>query len=173
METARILTQYKSQLQYTVRFVAADYEEWGDLEGARNYTQYIKKLAVTNNFKVVAGIDDEQSGWLEGANTVDLFPCGGKTDSTAMGQAFIQVVQKYSTLQTHSECMGQNSDMYALWEGGIPALVFSEHDPFKNPHFDSEGGDTYDRINQNYFFEIAKVAITYAATVVGVQDVTL
>ena len=169
METARILNRYKSKLQYTVRFVAADYEEWGGLEGAEQYTQYIKTLAADKGFKVVAGIDDEQSGWLENDHTVDLFDCGGDTDSTAMGEAFVQVVNKYSTLKTKSGCMGDNSDMYALWEGGIPALVFSEHDPFNNPHFDAEGDDSYTRINQDYFFEIAKVGVTYAATVAGLD----
>ena len=34
LETARILTPYGARLQHTVRFVAADYEEWGDLEGS-------------------------------------------------------------------------------------------------------------------------------------------
>ena len=172
METARILNLYKDKLNYTVRFVAADYEEWGSLEGATNYTKYIKALATTNNFKIIAGIDNEQSGWLETptTNTVDLFPCGGATDSTALGQEFVQVVTQYSHLATKSACMGRNSDMYALWAGGIPALVFSEHDPMNNPHFDQNGGDTYDKIAQDYFFHIAQVGVTYAAKLVGVDD---
>ena len=170
METARILAAHKGRLQHTVRFVAADYEEWGGLEGARSYAKYVSALAQKENFKVVAAIDDEQSGWNEGSDNVfDVFSCGGATDSTAMGDMLVETATLYSGMKTTRACMGENSDHYAMWEIGVPAVVFSEHDPFSNPHFDQEGGDTYDRIDPAYHFRIAQVGVTFAARVVGIS----
>jgi hypothetical protein len=171
METARILASYKGQLEKTVRFVAADYEEWGDLEGARSYAQYIQALSQKQGFKIASAIDDEQAGWNEGGNSTqfDIFDCGGATDSKAMGTLLAQTASQYSKLGTTEGCMGENSDHYAMWEIGVQAVVFSEHDPFSNPHFDAEGGDTYDRIDQNYFYQISQVGVTFAARVVGLD----
>jgi hypothetical protein len=172
METARILAARKDKLQHTVRFVAADYEEWASpgLEGARAYTKYIKNLAQQENFKIVAGIDDEQTGWNEGSSdTFDVFSCGGATSSDALGDMLAETVSTYSGMKTTRGCMGENSDQYALWEGGIQAVVFSEHDPFNNPHFDQNGGDTYDKIDQAYFFHIAQAGVTFAARLVGLS----
>ena len=170
METARLLAAQKGKLQHTVRFVAADYEEWGGLEGARAYAKYISALAQKENFKIVSAIDDEQSGWNEGSDNVfDVFSCGGATDSTAMGDMLAETATLYSGMTTTRACMGENSDHYAMWEIGVPAVVFSEHDPFNNPHFDQNGGDTYDRIDQGYYFRIAQVGVTFAARVVGIS----
>ncbi len=169
METARIFMKYADRLNLTVRFVAADYEEWGALEGARVYAKYIKAKAQAEGFKIVSAIDDEQSGWKQGANTFDIFACGGATDSTALGDQLEKVAKQYGTLATKRSCMGENSDHYAMWEIGVPAVVFSEHNPFANPHFDDEGGDTYDKIDQDYFFRISQIGITYAAQAVGLN----
>ncbi len=168
METARILTQFRGQLHYTVRFVAADYEEWGDLEGARYYARTLQQQANAQNFHIVGGIDDEQSGWKEGANLFDIFDCGGATNSTAVGNLLAQTATAYGSIGTTRGCMGENSDHYALWEIGVPTVVFSEHHPFNNPHFDHAGGDTYARIDQDYFFKIAQVGIVFAARMVGI-----
>lgn len=171
METARVLAARKGKLARTVRFVAADYEEWGGLEGARAYAKYIKALSESRKFKIVGAIDDEQSGWNEGSDTTfDVFSCGGDTDSTGMGDMLVETAALYSKMTTTRGCMGENSDHYAMWEIGVPAVVFSEHDPFNNPHFDQEGGDTYDKIDQGYDFRIAQVGVTFAARVVGVSQ---
>jgi hypothetical protein len=169
METARILSQYAGHLEKTVRFVAADYEEWGDLEGARYYAQYILALSKQEGFKIVSAIDDEQIGWKEGAEVFDVFDCGGATDSTALGSELVQTASTYSKLGTTVGCMGENSDHYAMWEIGVPAVVFSEHDPFSNDHFDAEGGDTYDKIDLAYFEGISQVGVTFASRVVGID----
>jgi leucyl aminopeptidase len=170
METARVLAAHKGKLAHTVRFVAADYEEWGGLEGARAYAKYIQALSQKENFKIVSAIDDEQSGWNEGSDNVfDVFSCGGATDSTAMGDMLVETAALYSKMTTTRACMGENSDHYAMWEIGVPAVVFSEHDPFNNPHFDQEGGDTFDKIDPAYLFRIAQVGVTFAARVVGVS----
>jgi Zn-dependent M28 family amino/carboxypeptidase len=175
METARLLTPLAAagKLEHTIRFVAADYEEWGDLEGARYYAQYIKNLAAQKNFQIVAGIDDEQAGWQEGANTFDIFNCSGDSVSPAasgpLGDQLAKVAATYGKLATTEGCMGDNSDHYALWEIGVPSVVFSEHDPFNNPHFDAEGGDTYDKITQPYYFQIAQIGVTFAAQVAGLD----
>jgi hypothetical protein len=172
METARVLAAYAGRVHYTVRFVASDYEEWGELSGARQYAKYLKNLAQQQGFRIVGAIDDEQSGWKEGANTIDYFDqrCTGTTpDSSALSSLFADTTTRYSTMTTHKGCMGAQSDHYAMWEVGVPAVVFSEHDPFSNPHFDREGGDTFDRIDQAYFTQIARVGVTFAARVAGID----
>lgn len=183
METARILAQVKNNLGHTVRFVAADYEEWAGpgLEGARVYAQYIKNLATANNFKIVAAVDDEQSGWncerdglcgdRSQGNVFDVFSCSsrnGRFNYKALGDALEATATQYSSLKVKRACMGENSDHYAMWEIGVPAVVFSEHSPFNNPHFDQNGGDTYEKIDQQYFFGISQVGITFAAKLVGI-----
>jgi hypothetical protein len=169
METARLLVQYKDRLQYTVRFVAADYEEWGGLSGARFYANYIKDLAQKQGFKLVAGIDDEQSGWKEGDNSFDVYDCGGATDSPALGKLLMETASTYAQIGTTHGCMGENSDHYALWEIGLQSVVYSEHDPFSNDHFDHAGGDTYAKIDLGYHYAIAQVGVTFAARVVGID----
>jgi Zn-dependent M28 family amino/carboxypeptidase len=173
METARILNAYRGRVHNTVRFVAADYEEWGGLAGARAYAKYVQQLASQQHFKLVASIDDEQSGWKEGTNAFVMFDraCNGHSpDSSSLSALLGDTATKYSHIAAHnSGCMGPNSDMYAMWEVGSPAVVFSEYDPFNNPHFDQEGGDTYDRITKDYFFQIAEVGVTFGARVVGID----
>jgi Peptidase family M28 len=172
METARILTHYKARLHNTVRFVAADYEEWGRLEGARSYAKYIRDLSQKQGFRVLSAIDNEQSGWKEGANVVDMFDhaCSGSSpDSSALRKLLADTATRYAKMTSTNACMDQNSDHYAMWEIGVPAVVFSEHDPFNNPHFDQEGGDTYETIDQKYFFEIARVGVTFAARVAKID----
>ena len=160
METARLLTPLAAagKLEHTVRFVAADYEEWGDLEGARYYAKYIKSEAAQKNFQIVAAIDDEQSGWKEmpTTNQFDVFDCGGDSGRRRRRPNWAPCSRgrpsTYSKIGTTEGCMGENSDHYAMWEIGVPAVVFSEHDPFNNPHFDAEGGDTYDKIDSGLLF---------------------
>ncbi len=188
LETAKILVQYKGHLQKTVRFVAADYEEHANpgLEGARSYASYLKNISQKENFKIIAAIDNEQSGWScaadnrcsEGksgqpADTFDVFSCAGEYedfDFRPLGDALEKIALTYSQMKVQRGCMAENSDHYAMWEIGVPAVVFSEHNPFNNPHFDQNGGDTYDKIHQDYFFKIAQIGITFAASLIGIEE---
>ena len=180
LETARILVSHKTELEKTVRFVAADAEELGGLVGARNYASYIKTLSESSGFAITAAIDDEQSGWNCRADaacpdatvpTFDIFSCSGDSQAfayPAMGDAFETIVTTYSPLKVVRDCMAQNSDHYAMWEIGVPTVVFSEHDPFINPHFDQEGNDFFSAIDGDYLVSIAKPAITFQATLAGI-----
>jgi Zn-dependent M28 family amino/carboxypeptidase len=182
LETARILVAHKAQLSYTVRFVASDAEELGRLAGARNYAAHIKALAQSEGFALVSAIDDEQTGWNCHSDAkctdpiwpaFDIYSCGsggGKTyDYHALGDSFAAITAKYSSLKTTRACMGANSDHFAMWEIGVPTLVFSEHSAFRNPHFDRAGGDTFDKIDTEYLVSIARPAITFQATLAGLQ----
>jgi hypothetical protein len=181
LETARLLVQHKAQITNTVRFVASDEEELGGLAGARNYATHIKALAQTEGFTLVAAVDDEQSGWncskdgLCGDTlfpAVDVFSCGsggGKTfDFKALGDQMASIVTTYSTLNVKRGCIGASSDHFAMWEIGVPAVVYSEHNPFANPHFDRAGGDTFAKIDMAYLTSIARPAITFQAGLAGV-----
>ena len=181
LETARLLVAHRAQLTNTVRFVVSDEEELGGLAGARNYAAYIKALSLAEGFALVAAVDDEQSGWncstdgLCGDATFpafDIFSCGsggGHTfDFAALGDRFAALAATYSPLHVTRGCIGASSDHFAMWEIGVPALVFSEHNPFANPHFDRAGGDTFARIDTAYLTSIARPAITFQASLAGV-----
>lgn len=184
METARILAQRNGQQKYTVRFVAADYEEHTSpgLEGARQYAKYIQNLAATEGFKIIAALDNEQTGWncrttnecrhRVQEDTFDVFSCSGDRRNfshPALGDMLAETAATYSQLKVSRGCIGANSDHYAMWEIDVPAVVYSEHDPFNNPHFDQHGGDTFDKVDQDYFFKIAQVGVTFAARLAGVE----
>jgi hypothetical protein len=184
LETARLFAAHRAQLGLTVRFVASDEEELGGLAGARNYAQHIQALSQSEGFRLVAAIDDEQSGWncsrdgLCGDNlfpAFDIFSCGsggGRTfNFQALGDQFASIVATYSPLHVKRGCIGANSDHFAMWEIGVPAVVYSEHNPFANPHFDRSGGDTFARIDMAYLTSIARPAITFQAMLAGIRPV--
>jgi hypothetical protein len=185
-ETARLFAAHRTQIPLTVRFVASDEEELGGLAGARNYAAYIQALSKAEGFKIVAAVDDEQSGWncskdkLCGDNTFpafDIFSCGSgggqSFDFTPLGDQFETIVHTLSPLNVTRGCLGEESDHFAMWEIGVPAIVYSEHNPFANPHFDREGGDTFDKIDTDYLISIARPAITFQAALVGIQPPTV
>jgi hypothetical protein len=181
LETARLLVAHRAQITNTVRFVVSDEEELGGLAGARNYAAFIKALSTSAGFQLIAAVDDEQSGWncsldgLCGDNTFpafDVFSCGsggGRTfNFAALGDQLASVVATYSPLHVTRGCLGANSDHFAMWEIGVPAVVFSEHNPFANPHFDAAGGDTFARIDTTYLTSIARPTITFQASLAGI-----
>jgi hypothetical protein len=181
-ETARLFVAHRAQLGLTVRFVASDEEELGGLAGARNYAAYIKALSISEGFALVAAVDDEQSGWNCSKDkrcgdttfpAFDIFSCGsggGRSfNFPALGDQMQSIVANYSTLNVTRGCLGANSDHFAMWEIGVPSVVYSEHNPFANPHFDRSGGDTFDKIDTEYLVSIARPAITFQAAIAGIQ----
>ena len=181
LETARVLSQYKDRLKYTVRFVAADFEEWDDdkagiaLEGARQYAQYLLKLSQSQHFKIIGAIDNEQIGWSGAASTpagltFDVAICSGddkKFNYPQLGLKMEKVVKKYSHLHVNEACYSDVSDHYAMWEIGVPSLMYIEHNPWLNDHFDQNGGDILEKIDLDYFYQIARVGVTFAAKMAG------
>ena len=184
MEAARLFSQPCLTRQKTIRFVATDYEEHLNpgLEGARVYAKYIKAKAANEAFQLVASIDYEQSGWNcasdavcapdAGGTVYDVFDCSGDNKnfkSTALGDAVqLMTTTLGSSLAVARRCMAQNSDHYAMWEIGVPSVVTSEHLPLQNPHFDQNGGDTYDKIDVPYHLEIARLSVAFTAQLAGV-----
>jgi hypothetical protein len=178
VETARVLLPYAARLHHTIRFVATDEEELGDLAGARAYAAQIQADATAGGFQIVAAVDDEQTGWncmSEGLcgpvpswPIFDVFSCGDQFDNPELGDQLEAVVATYSgTIGVERGCIGANSDHYAMWEIGVPSVVFTEHNPFANPHFDFNGGDVFELIDQDYFTQIARPGITFQAQLVG------
>jgi hypothetical protein len=55
-----------------------------------------------------------------------------------------------------------------MWEVGVPAVVTCEHDWMNNPHFDRNGGDTYDKIDTAYHEKISRVVVAFTAKLAGV-----
>ncbi|HEX8113362.1 MAG TPA: M20/M25/M40 family metallo-hydrolase [Kofleriaceae bacterium] len=182
LETARLFVQHRAELALTVRFVASDEEELGGLAGARNYAAYIQALSRSEGFALVAAVDDEQSGWncsTDGLCGDDLFPafdvfsCGSSAatsfDFAALGDQLAGIAARYSTLHVKRGCIGASSDHFAMWEIGVPAVVYSEHNAFANPRFDRNGGDVFARIDTDYLTSIARPAIAFQAALAGVH----
>jgi hypothetical protein len=188
LETARLLSSHAGHLQHTVRFVAVDYEEWGDprrpvsdpgLEGSRKYAKYIQDLAAREGFKLIGAVDDEQCGWNCASDNLCNEGNDGKTaffatcspdglyNYTAIGDFFQQVAAQYSDLRIDRDCEKDDSDHYAMWEIGVPAVIYAE--PYGNPFYDGNGGDVYTRIDQDYFLRMAKLGVVFAAKEIGVN----
>jgi Zn-dependent M28 family amino/carboxypeptidase len=183
METARIFVAHASELAYTVRFVAADEEELGGLGGARAYASHIKAKAQAEGWKLIAAVDDEQTGWNchdvgqcgdSAWPAFDVYSCGGETsvlyNYPALGDQLASIARAYSPLQVARDCIGPNSDHYAMWEIGVPAVVFTEHNAFGNPHFDQNGNDTVALIDFAYLASIARPAIAFQAAIAGMPQ---
>jgi hypothetical protein len=184
LEAARLFSAPCVTRQKTIRFVLSDYEEWVDpgLEGARVYAKYIQSKAMQEGFQLVAAIDYEQSGWncasdmlcapQIGGAVYDVFDCSGDLKnykSKALGDALQMLTGSLgSPLAVRRGCMAQNSDHYAMWEIGVPSIVTSEHMPLQNPHFDQNGGDTFDKLDTNYHAEIARLSVAFTAQLAGV-----
>jgi hypothetical protein len=179
VELARILLPYADRLEHTVRFVATDEEELGDLAGARAYASQIQAEAAAGGFEIVAAVDNEQTGWncmsenlcgpTSGWPVFDVFDCGDQFSNPELGNQLEAVVQAYSpSMGVERGCIGANSDHYAMWEIGVPSVVFTEHNPFANPHFDQNGGDVFELIDQDYVAAIARPGITFEAQLVGI-----
>ncbi len=183
LETARILAHYRGLLRYTVRFVAADFEEWSGpgLEGARRYAAYLKKLAKTEGFKIIAAIDDEQSGWncaregkcRDGSRTPKMLinDCANDANyaSKDLSRAFIEMARQLTSMPVVTECAGQDSDHYAMWEIGVPAIEFGEFSWQNNDHFDDSGDDIYSKIDEDYYTSISRLGVVFAALQVGIE----
>ncbi len=184
MEAERLFSNGCLTRQKTIRFVIADYEEQLNpgLEGARVYAAWLKAKAAQDGFQIVAAIDYEQSGWNcasdakcpanVGGKVYDVFDCSGDGNnfkSTALGDSLAALTTGLgSPLMVNRACMAQNSDHYAMWEIGVPSVVTSEHLPFSNPHFDQNGGDTYDKLDTSYHAEIARLSVAFTAKLAGV-----
>jgi hypothetical protein len=166
-----------------VRFVASDEEELGRLAGARAYATRIAAQARAQGFTIVAAVDDEQTGWNCNATgacgdavwpALDVYSCGGETsvtyDDRTLGDQLSAITTMYSSLQVVRGCIGPNSDHYAMWEIGVPAVVFTEHGAFGNPHFDQNGGDTLATLDFDYLHQIARPAIAFQASLAGMPQ---
>jgi Peptidase family M28 len=192
MELARILSTYPNR-DKTIRFAAPDYEEISDnLDGDAAYLKYLQALAKSQAFQIVAAVDNDQSGWscwnenncgssagvkpLPAPNsTLTISSCGGLTatlgpyDYADIRNQFMAVAAKYSPLQVHTECdYDYDSDMSPFAVAGIPSLYVEEFDQDDNPHYDDTGDDTMQHIDKAYFESIARVTVTFEATLVGV-----
>jgi Zn-dependent M28 family amino/carboxypeptidase len=183
MEAARVLSDGRFARAKTVRFVASDYEEEGGLEGARQYATYLQNESMTKGFQIVAAQDYEQSGWNCATNNVCMpspgvrpfffADCSGDAKHytfAALGAEFVALnAAVCSPLTAGHGCMADNSDHYAMWEIGVPAVVTSEADPFMNPHFDQNGGDDFSLIDTAYHAAISRVVIAFTAELAGIR----
>jgi hypothetical protein len=189
LEAARILTGYPGRLRNTVRFVAADNEEYGErVEGANQYAYRLKDLAAKQGFRVLAAIDPEQSGWNCGARGLCPASEGGKVfevsvcddgfgtpsafprfDYRPLQDQFQSLTTALSPLTMVRQCTGNISDHFPFAQLGIPAVMYSERLSQQNPYKD-QAGDTVGTMDFDYLTGIARVGIPFMAQVVGISN---
>jgi Zn-dependent M28 family amino/carboxypeptidase len=185
MEAARLLAQYKDNLDLTVRFVATDYEEITTLAGGKAYVAYLQAEAQAKTFKIVAAVDGELSGWNCWAENkcLDTTPpppkstfvvasctTNGKYKFPAIGQQMKDIATKYSSMKVALECDNDTdgSELYNFWRIGVPAFYFEEYANDGNTYYDEGGSDTLARIDLDYYFKIGQVAPLFIAKLVGI-----
>jgi hypothetical protein len=187
LETAYLMIAKKGNLPFTIRFVAIDNQELlqPSSEGSSNYVAYLKNKIEKSGFKVVGVINAHQVGWncfatnecqdASTGNTFDVVSCSGDSNDFSFpefGDAFTSVVTKFSSMNIQRNCVGDpSSTHYAFWGAGYKALGFSEHQSALNDHVSRKGNDTYEKIDLNYFYNIARVAIAFAAQTAGLTVV--
>lgn len=185
MEAARIFASVPDR-KYTVRFVAADYEEISDdLDGDYAYVKYLQADAKAKGYKIVVAADNDQIGWscwsenLCSANspakntTFQMISCSGDAKHYAypdLSTGITAVAKAYSTtVMPTSICDGSgDTDHYPFWVAGIPAYVIEEWGSENNPHYDDTGHDTIDKIDLDLLTEVARIQITFQAKLAGI-----
>ncbi len=187
MEAARIFAQHTDR-KYTVRFLAADYEEISDnLDGDFAYVAALRQKAQAENFKILAASDGDQTGWscwsenLCGANpppkntTFQLISCSGDSkhyDYPDLSAGMIEMAHSHgSTITPSAICDGSgDTDHYPFWVAGIPAYVIEEWGSENNPHYDDTGNDTMAHIDLDYLTATAKIQIAFQAKLAGIGE---
>jgi len=187
MEAARIFAQYSaSERAYTVRFVAADYEEISNnLDGDYAYVSYLQAQAQADGFKILVASDGDQTGWscwsenLCGAHapaantTFQMISCSGDSNHYAypdLATGIADVASAHaSTVTPTALCDGSgDTDHYPFWVAGIPAYVIEEYGSANNPHYDDTGGDTMAHIDLDLLTATARIQIAFQARLAGI-----
>jgi hypothetical protein len=166
-----------------VRFVAADYEELGGVEGANQYAMYLENLAQKEGFRIVAVVDPEQSGWNcastgactpdVGGTTVEVAACNvgfaglPQFDYRAVADHLGVLAAQLSTLGVTPVCSGPVSDDFPFAVLNVPAFHYSERLEGVNP-FRDRAGDTVDTMDFDYLAAIARLGIPLMADIVGI-----
>jgi len=184
LEAARILSSYDGRRRRTVRFVAADYEELGGIEGATQYATYLLNLAKKDGFKIVAVVDPEQSGWNcastgacpadSGGKVLELAACNvglaglPQFDYRAVGDELDALAADLSMLTVTRPCHGPVSDNFPFGVLNVPAFFYGEELPLMNP-FRDKAGDSVDAMDFDYLAAIARLGIPLMADLVGID----
>ena len=184
LEAARILAGYEGRRRRTVRFVAADYEELGGVEGANQYATYLENLAQKDGFRIVAAVDPEQSGWNcastglcasdVGGTALEIAACNvgfaglPQFDYRAVADELDVLAGQLSTLGVTRVCSGPVSDDFPFALLDVPAFHYSEQLEGMNPFRDS-AGDTVDTMDFDYLAAIARLGIPLMAEIVGID----
>lgn len=185
MEAARLFAQIPDRT-YTVRFVAADYEEIsGNLDGDYAYVTYLQKEAAAKGFKILVASDDDQTGWscwsenlctdnaVPRNTTFQVIDCSGDAHHYAypdLGNGMVDVATRHGSAEMPKVvCDGSgDTDHYPFWVAGIPAYVIEEYGSENNPHYDDAGGDTVDKIDFGLLTATARIQIAYQAELAGI-----
>jgi len=185
-EAARIFAAHPER-DFTVRFVAADYEEISDdLDGDYAYVDHLQAEAAAEGFTIKVASDDDQTGWscwsedLCGHNpparntTFQMISCSGDDDDydyPELSAGIIALAERNNSPMTpRAICDGSgDTDHYPFWVAGLPAYVIEEYGSEHNPHYDDTGDDTMAHIDLDMLSEISRIQIAFQAELAGVH----
>lgn len=186
LEAAQIFAAHPDR-DFTVRFVAADYEEISDdLDGDYAYVEHLQAEAAAGGFAIKVASDDDQTGWscwsedLCGHNPparnsqFQMISCSGDDydyDYPELSAGIIDVAQRNGSPMTpRAVCDGSgDTDHYPFWVAGLPAYVIEEYGSERNPHYDDTGDDTMAHIDLDMLAEISRIQIAFQAELAGVH----
>jgi uncharacterized repeat protein (TIGR01451 family) len=158
LEAARILSQYR--FKHTLRFVTFAAEEQG-LIGSYYYVAEARSAA-TN---IGGVINQDMIAWDSDGDGVMEIHAGTRSDSQALGSAFLDAMDAYSiSLVPRYVTSGATtrSDHARFWNQAYPAMLASEDREDYNPYY-HETSDTLDKLDLSYATKFVQTTVATLA----------
>jgi uncharacterized repeat protein (TIGR01451 family) len=158
LEAARVLSQYR--FRHSLRFVTFAAEEQG-LVGSRDYA----RQARTAGTLIGGVINLDMIGWDSDHNDVMEIHTGLRSDSQALGAAFLDANSTYAiglVPETITSGATALSDHASFWSQGYPAILAIEDFQDFNPYY-HQTSDTLDRLDPAYAAKFVRATVATLA----------
>ncbi len=158
LEIARVLSAYR--FQHTLRFVTFSAEEQG-LIGS----YYYAAEASSTGTAIGGVINLDMVAWDGDGNTAIDIHAGTRSDSQALGSAFLNTISTYNIPllpQYITSGATTGSDHARFWNQGYPAILVSEDLQDFNPYY-HQTSDTLDKLDLPYAADFARATVATLA----------
>jgi uncharacterized repeat protein (TIGR01451 family) len=158
LEAARILSQYR--FKHTLRFVTFAAEEQG-LIGSYYYVAEARSAETD----IGGVINHDMIAWDSDGDGVMEIHAGTRSDSQALGSAFLDAMNVYSislTPQYVTWGATTRSDHARFWNQAYPAMLASEDLQDYNPYY-HKTSDTLDKLDLSYATKFVQTTVATLA----------